>query len=179
MKNLLIVFVLFISYVLIQSPSWALSNDKAFTIYLIRHAEKQSNHPNKKDPPLTECGISRANQLSHFFEEVSLPIIYSTDYNRTQSTAAPIAQNKNVVVKHYSPTKLKTFSKQLLRLSSNTLVVGHSNTTNVLAGLLSNKSLEQIPENVYNRIYQVTVINGKSQLQIFQQPAVCQKAKSS
>ena len=172
------VFVLFISYVLIQSPSWAVNNDEAFTIYLIRHAEKQSNHPNKKDPPLTECGISRANQLIHFFEEVSLPIIYSTYYNRTKSTAAPIAENKNVVVQHYSPAKLTAFSKQLLRHSSNALVVGHSNTTNTLAGLLSNKTLEKIPENVYNRIYQVTVINGNSRLQVFQQPAPCLKAES-
>ncbi len=173
MKKTLMAVVLFTQSFFLYSEDKIESDESVYTVYLIRHAEKDTHYLNKKNPPLNSCGIERSNQISHFFNNITLEEIYSTHYKRTNSTAAPIAKTKNIEVKHYNPSKLKTFYTQIIQKKVNTLIVGHSNTTNVLAGLLSKTQLDQIPENVYNLIYQVTIFNGVTQLQIFQQPDEC------
>ena len=45
----------------------AQESDEIFTIYLVRHAEKELSADNPKDPPLTKCGEQRAESLSTFF----------------------------------------------------------------------------------------------------------------
>lgn len=134
----------------------------AFTIYLSRHGEKLKDASNPKDPDLTECGHMRANRLARMLDSVDLKAVYSTDYRRTQNTAKPTAQSKGLKVKSYDPRQLEEFANALQTRSENVLVVGHSNTTNVLAGLLANKQFEQIDESEYDRLYQVTVIKTEN-----------------
>ena len=83
-----------------------------FTIYLVRHAEKQSD---SNDPPLTACGIQRSESLSAFFEAVPLDVVYSTDYKRTQSTAVPTARAQGLSIKSYSTQALEEMAEQLVR----------------------------------------------------------------
>ena len=52
-----------------------------FTLYLVRHSEKQTD---SNDPELTPCGEERSESLSVFFEDVPLQAVYSTNYQRTQ-----------------------------------------------------------------------------------------------
>lgn len=130
----------------------------AFTIYLSRHGEKLKDASNPKDPDLTECGHMRANRLARMLDSVNLKAVYSTDYRRTQNTAKPTAQSKGIKVRSYDPRQLEEFANALQTRGESVLVLGHSNTTNVLAGLLANKQFEQIDESEYDRLYQVTVM---------------------
>lgn len=147
-----------------------LAQDKITTIYLVRHAEKQSN---SKDPKLTECGSKRAISLAKQLKIISLDHIFSTNYQRTQYTAKPIALMQNKPVKLYNPRALEQTATMLSQLSGNILVVGHSNTTSVLAGLLSKQPLAPFDESIYDRIYQVTLFNRQAKLQILQQNFQC------
>ena len=139
------------------------SNCQLFTIYLVRHAEKDSG----SNPPLTQCGEERAQYLSTFFSEVHLDAVYSTDYVRTKSTALPTAQSKQLDIEEYSADDLEAFSKVLLEREQDALVVGHSNTTGALAGLLVGEELPDIDLDTYNRIYQVVIHKKNSRLHLF------------
>ena len=144
-----------------------------FTIYLVRHAEKEQASDNPRDPALTTCGLARAKSLGTFLERVDVEEIYSTDYIRTKSTAQPSADAFGKTITLYDPRDLSNFSKQLIDQGKSALVIGHSNTTGVLAGLLAGEDLGAFDEDVYDRIYQV-IVNGETRhLQIFQSAFEC------
>ena len=82
-----------------------------FTIYLVRHAEKQSD---SNDPPLTDCGIERSESFSALFESVTLEAVYSTDYKRTQSTALPTAMDQGLMIQSYEPDALGKIAEELI-----------------------------------------------------------------
>ena len=50
----------------------AQTEGESFTIYLIRHSEKDILSENQLDPPLTTCGIERSEYLRSFFEDISI-----------------------------------------------------------------------------------------------------------
>ena len=159
----------------IQLVSFAQDEDSMFTIYLVRHAEKALSEDNPKDPPLTPCGEQRAASLEVFLSAVQLEAVYSSDYTRTRHTAQPVAQNRNMETRLYDHKKLEEFAKVLIQRGENALVVGHSNSTPVLAGLLVGKDLEPIDESIYNRIYQVVIHKETGRLQVLHSVFDCKE----
>ena len=158
-----------------QVVSLAQDTDGSFTIYLVRHAEKAvADADMSKDPRLTKCGTLRAESIANFLSKVEIEAIYSTDYIRTQKTAEPTSKMKSLAVKSYNPRELKEFSQTLIAKEEDALVVGHSNTTPILAGLLINKEMKSIDEFVYDRIYQVVFSKEGGRLHILQSSFKCQ-----
>ena len=151
----------------------AQTDQATFTIYLIRHSEKEIFSENQLDLDLTECGIKRSEYLSSFFEDIDIENIYSTNYLRTIKTATPIALSKKVSIQYYDSNNLKLFSEQLLNSKQNSLVVGHSNTTPVLAGLLTDQFMQPFDESVYDRIYKVVINQDKKKLFIIKTTFNC------
>lgn len=92
-----------------QSNIHSQENNETFTIYLVRHSEKDLFSSNSTDPPLTKCGKQRSENLSTFLKDVNLDVIYSTDYNRTKNTALPTSIAKNIVTKEYDAQDLEGF----------------------------------------------------------------------
>ena len=135
-----------------------------FTIYLVRHAEKQTLI---SDPPLTSCGEKRAVALKEFWSDIPIDAVYSTDYKRTMSTAAPVAEAKDLEIQTYAPHALDALKATLMTKQQDAIVVGHSNTTAVLAGLLIGEEMGSFEESIYNRIYQVVVSNKQQRLHVF------------
>jgi len=118
------------------------------------------------DPPLTPCGVKRSESLSNFLKDVPIEVIYSTDYTRTKNTALPAAQLKGLSIQQYDGETLEDFSKILLRRKQDALVVGHSNTTGVLAGLLTGQEIGEFDLDIYDRIYQVSLRKRRGRLHI-------------
>lgn len=121
----------------------------AYDLYLVRHFEKQSESP---DPGLTTQGNLRAQKLASFFASIELQRIYSTRYQRTELTAAPVAAIKSIPVNHYDPDRLSEFAEQLKQQASDSLIVGHSNTTVELLHLLGGQA-SPMSENDYGMLY--------------------------
>ena len=142
----------------------AQTNNEDFTIYLIRHAEKDLLSENQIDPPLTKCGVKRSSFFKDLFQETEIEKIYSTNYSRTKTTAMPIALAKILEIQYYDLSDLKSFSELLINSKQNTLVVGHSNTTPVLAGLLTEQVMDPFDESIYNRIYKIVITEDKKEL---------------
>lgn len=150
-------------------------SDDVFTIYLVRHSEKDHTSNNTSDLPLSKCGEQRAVTLSDFLSDVHLDAVYSTDYTRTKNTALPTADRKDIEISLYNEQEIKSFSRHLLENKQDALVVGHSNTTGVLAGLLIDEDVEDIDLHVYDHIYQIVVYEESRTLNLFHSTFECAK----
>ena len=158
---------LMIASILLLQPCLASDN---FTLYLVRHAEKQAD---SKNPPLTQCGKARARQLATLLSTAEIKSVYSTSYQRTMSTAAPLAKQQYVAIKQYNPKQLNQFALHLKQDRKNALIVGHSNTTPQLTQLLSGHQVEALSEDNYQRLYQIQFVDKQTILTKFMQPLIC------
>ena len=125
------------------------------TFYLVRHAEKQNDGTH--DPALTSKGVERAQTLANMLKGVQLDAIYSTNYKRTRATAAPTAIQAGLEVILYDP-RPETFNKfirDLKTMNGTFLIVGHSNTTPVVAGALAGQELAELKHHQYDHLYTV------------------------
>ena len=91
-----------------------------------------------------------------------------------KSTARPIAQSKQLEIEFYDPSRLGGFSQLLLDTQQDALVIGHSNTTGVLAGLLADVSEEAFDEAIYDRLYQVIISGKQARLNLLHQSFYCE-----
>lgn len=144
----------------------AQKDSELFTIYLVRHSEKDLTSNTPSNPPLSLCGEERSENLSNFLRDVELDVIYSSDYIRTKNTAKPIATSKGLEISEYNPRDLEDFSKLLMDRKQDALVVGHSNTTGVLAGLLVGEEIGAFDEAIYDRVYQVIIYKNSGRLHL-------------
>ena len=132
------------------------------TYYFIRHAEKQRQNPNDRNPSLTFAGYKRADKWKAIFQYVPLDAVYSTDYNRTKETAKPTADSKKLPIRVYDPRNMYTESFQYNTKGKKVLVVGHSNTTPAFVNkILGKNKYKQIDDNNNANLYIVTIIDGK------------------
>jgi broad specificity phosphatase PhoE len=141
-----------------------------FTLYLVRHAEKQEN--GGKDPGLTGSGRERAARLAKWLKPRKLEAVWSSDFRRSRETAGPAADGLNLPLRLYDVDALEAFAPQLLAEGRNALVVGHSNTSPELAGLLCGCPVAPIPESEYERIWRLTVRDGAATLEQLDQRTI-------
>ena len=139
------------------------NSDTPTVIYLVRHAEKQSEQSAQADDPdLTAAGFERAQQLARVLRDAKLTAIYSTDYKRTQKTAQPLVKLANLPLTSYDPRALQTLADKLKKSTGRVLVVGHSNTTPELVELLGGNAGASIDEaSEYDRLY-ILFLHGDS-----------------
>jgi len=116
------------------------------------------------NPGLTEQGLQRAQKLATYFARIPLSAVYSTDYRRTKQTAQVLAIEQNLGLKLYHPAQLAELAQDL-KLSSNVLVVGHSNTTPELVTLMGGEATS-IAESDYGQLFIVRSTNGKIETDI-------------
>jgi len=131
------------------------------TFYLIRHAEKDRSDPSDSNPELNQAGLGRAIKWEEILQNVPLTAIYSTNFERTLMTAEPAAVKNNISVQYYDPSTLDipTFLKD--NENGHVLVVGHSNTTPVLANsLLGEEKYAQIDDNDNASLFIIRVIDS-------------------
>jgi len=132
-------------------------NTEPLTVILVRHAEKQRNQSN---PALTEAGQKRADRLAVMLEKIDLDAVFSTSYRRTEATAKPTAVAHELPIQSYDPKNLVDFAEMLKSdyASKTVLVVGHSNSTPALTGLLEDStSYDSFDESDYGNIVIVTI----------------------
>jgi probable phosphoglycerate mutase len=132
------------------SPAEPPPSGPASVFFLVRHAEKVDQSDGS---PLTERGQARARTLARMLRDAGVDEIYSSDFVRTRETAAPLARELGVEVTLYDPNELSSLAVALLSSPGRYLVVGHSNTTPELAGLLGGEAGPPIAEDEYDRLY--------------------------
>lgn len=132
-----------------------LVDEKQSTYFLVRHAEKTKG----ADPGLTPEGMARAAKLAALLDRLQIDQIMSSDYKRTQATAAPLAKAKKLEVQSYDPTMQKDLFTDLSVFNKqNVVVVGHSNTIPQLANVLIGKeAIAEFSEDDYSQLIIISV----------------------
>lgn len=144
----------------------------ATVVVVVRHAEKATDDP--RDPSLSEAGVARARALAQRLEGTGLDAAYATQYQRTQLTAAPAAQQAGIVVRvrpagtdtaaSYGPDLARDL--RALPAGSTALVVGHSNTVPAIITAISGQPAQEMPETEYSR-YTVIVLDADGRARVF------------
>jgi phosphohistidine phosphatase SixA len=138
-----------------------------FNLYLIRHAEKQTD--GSRDPALTEAGKQRSEQLAGWFGDKDIQKIWSSDYQRTRDTVTPLLNRSGLELAVYDPHDQAALAGTLLLEKQNAVIAGHSNTIPELARLLCHCDVEDMPESEYGRLIVVVVGDGKTRAETLQQ----------
>jgi len=128
-----------------------------FTLYLVRHAEKEAD--GSRDPVLTEIGKDRSQKLSNWFADKDINDVWSSDYIRTRDTAQPLLSQLALTLRIYDPGDQTDLLRQLLDRQRNALVVGHSNTIPELARLLCQCTITDMDESEHDRMIMISVTN--------------------
>ena len=158
MNRTLVLLVLAFAYAF---PLWAQSGPAAdgrahqagVRIILVRHGETAPD--GTRDPALSEAGRARAEKLAALLKDAGVTRILSTNYKRTQGTAAPLAAATGVQVESYDPAAMQALAQTLRIAHGVIVVVGHSNTTPDFVGFLGGDPGSPIPETEYDRFYVV------------------------
>ncbi|WP_047546866.1 SixA phosphatase family protein [Psychroserpens sp. Hel_I_66] len=137
------------------------SNEKT-TYYFIRHAEKDRRNDSNRNPDLNKLGQKRAKKWAKYFKKINLDAVYATNYNRTQQTAQPTAEQKNLDVLDYDASTLYSEEFKNATKGKTVLIVGHSNTTPAFVNMiLGDKKYEDIDDNDNSQLFIVTISEDK------------------
>jgi broad specificity phosphatase PhoE len=129
------------------------------TVFLVRHAEKGTEGA---DPSLTEAGKKRAESLAATLADSGITAIFSTEYKRTQETAAAVAKRLGVAVTTVPAKEFDALISKVRELApgSRALVVGHSNTVPAAAAKLTGTKVAEMADTDFDRLYVATVRGG-------------------
>ena len=130
------------------------------TVWIVRHAEKDTAFVNRQDPDLTATGQQRALDLAAYLQNEVIVNVYSTDTKRTRHTAKHV----KAPVEIYNPKNL-TGLLDLITQNANgksVLIVGHSNTVlETIEALGGKRPVMQLTDDDYDYIFKVEIEAGK------------------
>jgi broad specificity phosphatase PhoE len=124
-------------------------------VVIVRHAEKAANDP--KDPDLSAPGRARAEMLARIVKDAGITEIFTTEFKRTQETAAPTSKATGVAPTIVPGEDFAAFASKLRETKGNALVVGHGNTIPDIVKALGVDTLVQIADDDYSEIFVVTL----------------------
>ena len=124
-------------------------------VVIVRHAEKAANGGN--DPDLSSAGRARAEALARILKDSSITAIFTSEFKRTQETAAPTATSIGVTATVVAAKDTAALVAKLHQLNGNALVVGHGDTIPNIIKALGIDSPINIPDEDYSEFLIVTV----------------------
>lgn len=132
------------------------------TVYVVRHAEKQSAEIGGRDPSLTEQGRRRAEALADMLGDDDVNAVFATEFKRTQETVAPLARALGVDVRTSEARDPEGLGARILdEFDGATVVVAaHSNTVPRILAALGVEEEIVLDESEYGDLFVVVVENG-------------------
>jgi broad specificity phosphatase PhoE len=149
-----------------RDSSRAQSESRSTVVFLVRHGEKSEQAGD--DPPLSDAGRARAAALEAALRDAQVTRVITTQWHRTQETAAPVAQLAHlrpIVV----PVDLNNISAYIGAVADSvrhhggvTLVVGHQNTVPALLTALGGPAVPEICAGDYGDLYVLVLADPPS-----------------
>ena len=144
-------------------PVPAAGGDPAVTtVYVVRHAEKQSAEIGGRDPSLTTQGRGRAEALAAMLGDDDVNAVFATEYKRTQETVAPLAAALGVPVRESEAARPEALGARILEefAGATVVVAAHSNTVPRILAALGVEEEIVIDESEYGDLF-VVVVEGE------------------
>jgi phosphohistidine phosphatase SixA len=176
-------------FMVVPSPSVGQPENRSGdlpTLILVRHADKAAQPAD--DPPLTQAGAKRAQDLAATLRNAGVTAIITTQLRRTRETAQPLATALGLVphvvkvgelalvpnpaadaqfppeVVRARAEYIKLLEPAVRRLSGVVLVVGHDWSVTGLIASLGGPQLPNICASVYDNLFILTSAKGKANL---------------
>ena len=130
-------------------------------VVIVRHAEKAAN--GGSDPDLSSAGRARAEALARILKDSGITAIFTTEFKRTQETAAPTAASTHVTPTVVAAKDTAALVRKLHQLNGNALVVGHGDTIPNIVKALGINSPVNIPDADYSELF-IVILGDKRQL---------------
>lgn len=128
------------------------------TFLVVRHAERDGNLDK-----LTKTGEQRAQALASVGSALNVKAIYSTNTKRTKGTVQPLATAANIEIQTYGRTNKDWIASLKQKHSGKVvLIVGHSNTTGLIAGLLAEEKPIELDHDEYDALFIVQVTKSET-----------------
>src|SRR6266513_5071089 len=124
-------------------------------VVIVRHAEKAAS--TGKDPDLSPAGRARAEALARILKDSGITAIFTSEFKRTQETAAPTATSIGVTATVVPAKDTAALVAKLHQLNGNALVVGHGDTIPNMVKALGINSPVNIPDEDYSELLIVTL----------------------
>ena len=119
-------------------------------LFLVRHAEKATG--GGSDPELSAAGQQRAEALGRILKDSEITTIFTTEFKRTQETAAPTAKAMRITPTIIPAKDVPALVEKLRSLKGNALIVAHGNTIPDLVKALGIATPVNIPEDDYSEL---------------------------
>jgi phosphohistidine phosphatase SixA len=133
------------------------------TVFVVRHADREAPEP---DPPLTARGERQAEALARLLRDAHVRHIYTTEFQRTEQTAAPLARISKVTPEVVPQSDLPRLVERIRKESGGSgalLVVGHRSTVPRIVKALTGVDIAPLGPAEYDRLLVVTLFHdGKS-----------------
>jgi len=130
-------------------------------VVIVRHAEKAAD--GGTDPDLSSAGRARVDALARILKDSGITAIFTSEFKRTQETAAPTATSAHVTPTVVAAKDTAALVAKLHQLKGNALVVGHVDTIPNLVKALGINVPVNIPDADYSELFIVT-LGDKPQL---------------
>ena len=130
-------------------------------VVVVRHGEKATN--GGTDPDLSPAGRARAEALARILKDSGIATIFTSEFKRTQETAAPTATSAHVTPTVVAGKDTAGLVAKLHQLNGNALVVGHGDTIPNIIKALGIDVPVNIPDEDYSELLIVT-LGDKPQL---------------
>lgn len=154
--RLLLGALLLAAFVLLGRPAAVRADTH---IFIVRHAEKVSGAGVGNDPGLLPEGRARAALLRQMLRDVPLAAVFTSQYQRTQLTAKPTADDHKLPLRVHPGAEMKSLADTLRAdfKDQNVLVVGHINTAPELLKELGVELKLDIQDSEYDNLFLVTL----------------------
>lgn len=147
---------------------WITTVAQSTTVWIVRHAEKDTAFANRVNPDLNLVGKQRALDLAAYLQKENIEQILSTDTKRTIQTAAHI----NAPLELYSPRSIQLVVEKIKNTwkGKTILLVGHSNTVlETIDALGGNRPIALLNDEDYDYIFKVIIdADGKATATAYQ-----------
>jgi broad specificity phosphatase PhoE len=131
------------------------------TVFIVRHAERADDGRGavSSDPDLSAQGKTRALHLAQELKDAKIVAIFTSEYHRTQQTAAPLAKSLGITPSVVPARDVTALVNQIRSTNGNVLVVGHSNTLSQIMKALGISAPVTIGDADYDNLF--VVVTGE------------------
>jgi phosphohistidine phosphatase SixA len=129
-------------------------------VFVVRHAEKADQ---SDDTALSDEGQRRALALAELLRSAGITHVITSEYRRTQQTAAPLASERGLTVEHVPARDLPALVAKLRAAGPDAviLVVAHSNTIPPMLTALGWGGEIAVKEGDYDDVFVVVPRDGR------------------
>lgn len=144
--------------------AWFFELQATTTLVFVRHTDTVGVLPETSDPSLSASGLQRAELLADFLEAIDViagvDAIYTSDNQRTQQTAMPLASRLSLDIRLVDPYDVEPFMAQVLDEHKGEIVLVVTQN-DIIAPLVEelhgSKNIPAIEPDDYGNLYIVTI----------------------